>query len=116
IDSDDELINSSVLSDINNFYNQHDCWVMYGQFEYRNGYYGISRPFSSEQDFKRIRDQWKTSHIRSFRAGLYLKIKEQDPDYSCMKDSHHNWYRTSVDAAVMFPLCELAGFSRARYN
>jgi glycosyltransferase involved in cell wall biosynthesis len=115
LDGDDWLSGSDTLTHINRFYEEQECWVMYGQFEMAHGEYGFSQPFASSVDFLTLRQQWRCSHIKTFRAGLYHKIADQDPNYSCMKDEHEGWLKESVDAALMFPLLEMAGFDRVRY-
>ena len=36
--------------------------------------------------------------------------------YSCMKDARGRWYTAACDMAIMYPVMELAGFDRVRYN
>jgi glycosyltransferase involved in cell wall biosynthesis len=116
VDGDDWLEGEDVLDHINQVYNTYDCWVMYGQFRYSDGSRGFSQPFASETEFKTLRDEWRTSHIRTFRAGLFLSIASQDPEYSCLKDNEGNWLTSATDAAIMFPLLEMAGFGKVIYN
>lgn len=116
LDGDDWLSGPDSLTHINRFYEEQECWVMYGQFEMPNGEYGFSQPFASPKDFLTLRQHWRTSHIKTFRAGLYHKIGAQDPDYTCMKDENGSWLKEAVDGAIMFPLLEMAGFHRVRYN
>ena len=89
---------------------------MYGQYVNADGSYGICRPFASKEDFGRMREKWITSHIRTYRAGLFHHIKNQDPEYNCLKDKNGDWLSSAVDAAIMFPLCEMAGFEKVKYN
>ena len=108
---------SDALTHINHGYHSTNCWVMYGQFQYVNGDCGLSRPIASSEDFARLRSlTWCGSHLRSYRAGLFHSVADQDPEFSCMKDAQGNWLTSAVDAAVMFPVMELAGFDRVRYN
>ncbi|HKY46063.1 MAG TPA: glycosyltransferase [Pyrinomonadaceae bacterium] len=116
LDGDDWLACADALTHVNLVYGESDCWVMYGQFQYDNGEYGISRSIASADDFTQLRWNWCASHLRSYRAGLFHRIADQDPEYSCMKDAHGNWLTSAVDAAVMFPVMELAGFERVCYN
>ena len=116
VDGDDWLANSDALAEIDRFYREYDCWVMYSQFLYSNGAYGICKPYPDRETFSRLRNVWRSSHIKTFRAGLYHKIEEQDPMYSCMKDARGRWYTTACDMAIMYPVMELAGFDRVRYN
>lgn len=116
LDGDDWLSDPCALTHINRFYEEQECWIMYGQFELPNGEYGFSQPFASPADFRSLREHWRSSHIKTFRAGVYHKISAQDPEYTCMKDESGAWLREAVDAALMFPLLEMAGFDRVRYN
>ena len=116
VDGDDWLACKDALSYINTFYNLHDCWVMYGQFRFSTGRFGIARPYPSRQAFSKLRSVWYASAIRTFRAGLYHRIAEQDPSYACMKDHAGEWFASAMDQAVMYPVLELAGYDRVRYN
>lgn len=116
VDGDDWLEGKDVFSYLNRFYNEQDCWVAYGQFRYSTGHYGVGRPYPSRGSFARLREYWYASPLRSFRAGLYHHIGQQDPDYSCMKDARGEWFTTAMDMALMYPLLDLAGFDRVRYN
>lgn len=116
LDGDDRLARPDALARINDFYNRHDCWVMYGQFRTASGQPGFAEPFASPAHFRRLRDSFRLSHVRTFRAGLFHRIADQDPDYQCLKDDRGEWLTSAVDAALMYPLAELAGFDRVRYN
>lgn len=116
LDGDDWLACPDALSRINTRYNEHDCWVLYGQFRYVDGRRGFSEPFASAEDFMTARLYWRTSHLRSFRAGLFQRIAEQDPEYSCLKSEGGQWLEFASDVALMFPLLEMAGFDRVRFN
>ena len=116
LDGDDWLSCPNALTYINECYNEHDCWVMYGQFQYADGRYGFSEPFASPRELSQQRRYFRTSHIRTFRAGLFHAIALQDPEFSCLKDDAGNWLQYSADAALMFPLVEMAGFERVRFN
>lgn len=116
VDGDDWLPNKNVLSYINDFYNQNDCWIMYGQANWTDGRRGFASEYSAEE-FKNIRKTpFRVSHLRTFRAGLYQKIKEQDSDFSCMKDSSGGFYKMTYDVAIMFPILEMAGVEKVAFN
>jgi glycosyltransferase involved in cell wall biosynthesis len=116
VDGDDALAGHNVLSTINQRYVQYDCWVMYGQYVDASGQIGISAPYASPKDFANLRSHWRSSHIRTFRAGLFHAIATQDPEYLCMKDEDGNWLTSAVDGAIMYPLLEMAGFQRVYFN
>lgn len=116
MDGDDRLSCPDAISFIRKYYMQHDCWVLYGQYADSDGNPGLSAPFSSPNDFLTLRTCWRTSHIRTFRAGLFQRIREQDPELTCFRDDDGQWLTAAVDAAMMFPLLEMAGFSRTHFN
>lgn len=116
LDGDDRLSCRDALSYINAQYRQHDCWVMYGQYADSEGVPGVSEPFASPKDFGTLRTRWRCSHIKTFRAGLFQRIAEQDPSFACLKDAEGKWLQSATDAAIMFPLMEMAGFYRVLFN
>lgn len=116
LDGDDWLPNNKVLKYINEYYCQNDCWIMYGQATWSTGQKGCASEYTKEE-FDHLRmAPFRVSHIRTFRTWLYHKIKEQDPEFSCMKDKSGNWYRMTYDVAIMFPIMEMAGFDKIKYN
>lgn len=116
VDGDDHLPNKNVLSYINDYYNQNDCWVMYGQAIWSTGQKGFATKYTKEEFDNLRKSPFKVSHIRTFRAGVYQKIVEQDPDYSCMKDKSGQFYKMTYDVAIMFPIMEMSGYDRVHYN
>ncbi len=116
VDGDDWLKNKKVLSRINEIYEENDCWIMYGQAMWTDGRRGFASAYS-EKEFSNLRNSpFRVSHVRSFRAGLYHKIKEQDPNFSCLKDGDGEFYRMTYDVAIMFPIMEMAGLNKTLYN
>lgn len=116
VDGDDWLPNKKVLSYIDEEYQKHDCWIMYGQASWTDGRRGFASAYSKEE-FDNIRNSpFRVSHLRTFRAGLYQKIAEQDPTFSCMKDSSGNFYKMTYDVAIMFPILEMAGAEKTLFN
>jgi glycosyltransferase involved in cell wall biosynthesis len=116
VDGDDWLPNKNTLSYINDFYNQNDCWIMYGQSSWTDGRRGFASAYS-EVEFSDLRKSpFRVSHIRTFRAGLYQKIQEQDQAFSCMKDSSGEFYKMTYDVAIMFPIMEMAGYDKVKFN
>ena len=117
VDGDDWLVNKRVLSTINDFYNDNkECWMMYGSSKWTNGMQCCAREYT-EEEFNNLRKtQFKVSHIRTFRAGLYASIAEQDKDFDCMKDNAGNWYKMTYDVAMFLPMLEMAGKEHVFYN
>lgn len=116
LDGDDWLFNKNSLSYINDYYNEHGCWMMYGSSRWTDGRKCCSAPYLREE-FPKLRSlPFKVSHIRTFRAGIYHEIGKQDPEFSCFKDTHGNWYQMTYDVAIFFPLLEIAGFDNVKHN
>src|SRR5579884_193093 len=115
VDGDDWLASPDALACVRRAYAEHGCWVTYGQFRYVGGALGFCRPYASARDFDGLRREWRTSHLRTFRAGLFHRIAEQDPAYACLCDDDGAPLPSAEDAALMFPLLELAGFERVRF-
>ncbi|WPV64827.1 glycosyltransferase [Chitinophaga sp. LS1] len=116
LDGDDQLACHNALSIINEQYVRYDCWTMYGQYMDADGCLGVSAPYASPKDFATLRQGWRVSHIRTFRAGLFMAIADQDPEYNCLKNSEGEWLQSATDTAIMFPLMEMAGFYRVIFN
>ena len=116
IDGDDSLPNKNVLSFIDEQYKNHDCWIMYGQASWTDGRRGFASDYT-EGDFKDIRNApFKVSHIRTFRAGLYHSMGNQDKNFSGLKDDNGEFYKSSYDTAIMFPILEMAGKEKTLFN
>lgn len=116
VDGDDWLPNKKVLSFIDEFYKQNDCWIMYGQSSWTDGRRGFASSYTVDE-FENLRfSPFKVSHIRSFRAGLYHKIQQQDPTFSCLRDKNGDFYKMTYDVAIMFPIMEMAGFEKTKFN
>jgi glycosyltransferase involved in cell wall biosynthesis len=120
VDGDDWLSTKNALSTINDFYNEHNCWVSWGQAMWTTGQKGIARPFPNKEMFNQLRKVPQAfhyiSHMRSFRGGLYHKIKEQDLEYKCLRDNNGEFYKMTYDVAIFLVLMELAGFENVKYN
>jgi len=120
VDGDDKLSNRNVLSHLNEEYKKYDPWCLYGSSKWSDGRSCISRPYT-ENDFKNnIRlAPLKISHLRTFRASFYQKIKEQDPNFSCMKDKDGKFYRIAYDAVMflnMFDMVKPENFNKIKHN
>ncbi|PPD38108.1 MAG: hypothetical protein CTY16_20695 [Methylobacter sp.] len=115
VNGEDWLAGADALSQVNAFYQQQDCWVMYGQFNYSTGQKGDSQPFASVQELQQHRQQPRVSRLNSFRAGLYQSIAMVDPSYECLKNEKGQWLTAAPETAMMVTLMELAGFDRIRY-
>lgn len=117
VDGDDWLIDNWVFDNINDFYNKHDCWVMYSLHKNTQGHYGHCQAYETEQDFNNLRKgQFISGHLRSFKAFLFYEIRKQDPQLNCFKNSNGEWYEMTCDVAMMYPIMEIAGYNRVKFN
>lgn len=116
LDGDDWLLNKKVFSHINEMYENNDIWITYGGCKWTDGRVCCSMPYN-ESDFNDLRKaHFKVSQMRTYRAGLYHKIKEKDPSLSSLKDKNGYFYQMACDVALMYPLLEMAGYHRVMHN
>ena len=106
LDGDDQLNGSHVLKTLNAYYNNSDVWITYGQsIESTTKKVGtLSKPISQfVLKSGRIKSQpWMTSHLRTFYAGLFKRIKTEDLCYEGA------FVPMSGDLAAMFPMIEMS--------
>ncbi len=111
LDGDDWLSNPYVLSYLNATY--HDThfgkipWITYGQYlKYPHNHPGGSRQIPNEIiSTNSIRNyEWVTSHLRTFYAWLFKKIKREDLIWR-----NDEFFPTAWDNAFMLPMIEMAG-------
>jgi len=108
LDGDDWLATSHSLSTLANNYENHDCWVTYGSYVYNpGGQRGVEPSDYPAEVIKNNSfrtDQWRASHLRSFKYDLWKKLSHDD-----LKDKAGNYYKMAYDQAIMLPLLEMAG-------
>ncbi len=100
VGGDDWLAHEWVLSRLNQYYANPDLWITYGQYrEYPHFGYGYSRPIQEGK----IRGQpFTASHLKTFYAGLFKQIREQDFAYQGI------FFPAAGELAYMFPMLEMA--------
>lgn len=106
VDGDDWLYHESVLQVVNKLYANPDIWLTYGQYiTYPDGTgYGADPLPTWVFDHHYYRDYpWVTTHLRSFYAGLFHKVKREDLLYE------GKFYPVAWDLAFMFPMLEMSG-------
>ncbi|MEN9343768.1 MAG: hypothetical protein RLZZ453_555 [Chlamydiota bacterium] len=106
LDGDDWFANTQVLKKLNEVYADPDVWMTYGQFQYYpSGYPGWARAVPDsiiEKNDVRNYD-WVTTHLKTFYASLFHKIKVEDLFFN-------SWFYTMAgDLAYTLPICEMAG-------
>jgi len=106
LDGDDWLANNEVLNTLNTHYSGNNVWMTYGQYQNStDGARGISQPIPSNvvaaNSFRGY--HWCASHLRTFYAGLFKKIKLEDFKYQ------DKFMSMAWDMTIMFPMLEMAG-------
>ncbi len=113
LDGDDFFASKEVLSTLNDFYNQEDCWMTYGSYinlsNRQKGKFSTPVPERIIQENSYRQAPWSTSHLRSYKAFLVQKIQIED-----LMDNNGEFYRAAGDLAMMFPLLEMCG-PRAKF-
>lgn len=106
LDGDDWLDNEFVLAHLNAAYQDPNVWITYGQFmEYPSNRLGRARQLPEEVITNHAYREydWVTTHLRTFYAGLFHKIKPEDLKY------YGTFFPVAWDLAIMFPILEMAG-------
>ncbi len=105
LDGDDRLAGADVLNEINLMYSAYDVWLTYGQFrEYPSKVMGFCQPYPQEVvKYCAFRNYpMGPSHLRTFYAGLFHKIKMDDLVYE------GDFFPMTYDLAIMLPMIEMA--------
>jgi len=105
LDGDDWFKDDHVLQKVNHVYSDPNVWITYGQYEvYPGGRIGLCEDFPKIVHQKNIyrEYQWVSSHLRTFYAWLFKKIKLKD----CIHKGH--WIPVCCDRVMMFALLEMA--------
>lgn len=113
LDGDDWLAHPYVLQRVAHEYEYYDAWLTYGQYiDYPHNTLGHCSVYPQEILARRAfrEHQWLASHLRTFKAGLFKKIKKEDFLYQ-----DGDWGRVTWDMAIMFPLLEMAGEEHIRF-
>lgn len=106
LDGDDWLAHSKVLDRLDQEYSKGNVWMTYGQYrDYPGNGIGCSRTIPEKvvqtNSYRRFR--WCSSHLRTYYAWLFKKIKKED----LMHEG--DWLPMSSDLAAMFPMLEMSG-------
>jgi len=111
LDGDDWLYDEQVLEQLNNFYNKKDCWMTYGGFVVWDGENEPTLPYpqsTPHPEFihrhKKYRvDEWRASHLRTYRSFLFQAIRKED-----LKDlATGEYYWHAIDLAWQYACMEM---------
>lgn len=88
---------------------EHDAgaWMTWGSFAFADGRNGMAGPYLPDENPRAV--PWKMTHLKSFRAGLFQRIKHAD----LCRDG--DWLLHARDLAVMFPIFEMCPPERRRF-
>lgn len=106
VDGDDWLAHEQVFETINHIYQDENIWLTYGQFWYlKKNKKGFCKPIPKDIVVRNgIREiSWRTSHLRTFYAGLFQQIKLEDLLYK------GKFFPKCADVVTMFAMIEMAG-------
>jgi glycosyltransferase involved in cell wall biosynthesis len=108
VEGSDALAHDGVLDTINRVYSSGDVWMTYGNYlDYPS--YAQSPKICQEIALRVLYRNahrsapWVTSHLRTYYAGLFKKIKLQDFLYK------GNFLPQETDRCIMIPLLEMSG-------
>ena len=82
------------------------AWMTYGSFRYSDGRDGFARQGNPSTCRK---DPWVMTHTKSFRAGLFQRIKSEHLKIG------GEWLPHARDLALMFPMAEMCGPGRCLF-
>lgn len=108
LDGDDWFAHSRVMAYLNDIYQDENVWLTYGQYqEYPTGQRGFCEDFPLwvvQNNAFRLFQNLPISHLRTFYAGLFKRIKRED-----LCDDNGNFLAMTCDKATMAPMIEMAG-------
>ncbi|MDN3504529.1 MAG: glycosyltransferase family A protein [Rhabdochlamydiaceae bacterium] len=104
LDGDDWFAHDHVLANLNRYYQDENVWLTYGQYkEWPSGKIGFNRACkASELNGNMRKAPWVTTHLRTFYAGLFKKIKKTD----LMRWGQ--FVDVTSDQAFMLPMLDMA--------
>lgn len=102
LDGDDWLYDEYVLEKLNKLYNDKDYWMTYGRFVCYDGsdqltestVYGVPHDEFVHSHKLYRRDQFKASHLRTYRSFLFKKINKQD--LKSLETGEYYWHAIDV--------------------
>jgi glycosyltransferase involved in cell wall biosynthesis len=108
VDGDDWLAHNHVLSLVNKIYNKYDAWMTYGSFIPVPDYPFVVQPSitakAMSQGTAPRKARLGTPHLRTFKAGLFKRIKKEDLCFASGK-----FFDVTGDLATILPMLEMAG-------
>lgn len=114
VDGDDCLYDNGALSYVADVYKDPNVWLTYGTYVPQYPPFPVtcgevSGSIAKTKHFFRQHD-WRFSHLRTFYAGLFKKIKLNDLMYK------GEFFKSASDVATMIPMLEMCGVEQRRFK
>ena len=110
LDGDDWFCNENALQIIADTYCRYDCWMTYGSWVSNVAHIAGNLPGYEEgtSDFRGA--EWLATAVRTWKKWLWDLVDDED-----LRDEHGAYFKVVEDLAVMFPMLEMSGTSRAKH-
>lgn len=115
LDGDDRLAHKNVLKKLAKVYAKKKVWMTYGSYKTEPKEFGnmcvchkYPKQVIKSQGF-RMHPQWMASHLKTYYAKLFQKIKKEDLLH------HGHFFSVASDLAFMFPMLEMASKGHIRF-
>jgi hypothetical protein len=110
LDGDDWLHTGHALQIIADTYARYDCWMTYGSWVSNVWHIPGRLPAYDEgtTDFRRA--EWLATAVRTWKKWLWDLIDDKD-----LRDTNGEYFPVVEDLAVMLPMLEMSGTSRAKH-
>jgi glycosyltransferase involved in cell wall biosynthesis len=110
IDGDDMLADNKVFEYLNEVYSNDRVLMTYGQFEpLSHSYHNYCQPLANTSSYRKS-NSWVVSHLRTYKKKLFDLINDSD-----LRDDDGEYYKMAGDAALLYPLIEMAGLHRIKF-
>lgn len=111
LDGDDLFPHNNVLLTLEEYYRDPEVWMTHGVYEtfpFESGKlgYGLS---DEECTYNQIREKVWVTHLRTFKAGLFKKIKKEDFYYN------GEMMKVTWDLAMMLPMLEMCNSPKKKH-
>jgi len=102
LDGDDSLNGSNVLDFIAGIYKDNDCWITYGDYNYKQDTPRYALPIDWNVPIRK--QGFKYAQLRTYKWFLYKNISMHD-----MTDLEGKFFKFPEDWVFMLPMLEMAG-------
>src|SRR5205823_1838336 len=110
LDGDDWFYTENALQIIADTYATYDCWLTYGSWVSNVAHIAGRLPAYDEgtTDFRHA--EWLATAVRTWKKWLWDLIDDKD-----LRDEKGEYFSVVEDLAVMLPMLEMSGTSRAQH-